>query len=175
MPLKPILMTLRFWFFFSQFLRFSFLSIRELELWLSILEGLNEISKEVLKLRSENDNVNSLHFRDDNWIALHSLSTRINLKSFYGSAVGFQCVKSIRPVANLMVTSLASYSKIHFSDKHKSIKMLDFPITTGLYFLQREKRANKFISASHKDDVELCKVREFFSNLKFLFQLFSYV
>jgi hypothetical protein len=136
---------------------FIFSLNRELELWLSILEGLNKICEEILQIRSSNDK-NCLHSRDENWTALYSLSTSINQKAFYGTAVGFQCVKSVRPIANLMVTSLASYSKFHFSDKHKSIRMLNFPLSTGLYFVQREKRANKFINASHKSDVELCKV-----------------
>lgn len=131
---------------------------RQLELWLLILEGLNKICEEILKICGT-DQISTLHSRDENWELLHSLSTSINLKVFYGKAVGFQCVKSVKPIANLMVTSLASYSKFHFSDKHKSIRMLDFPLSTGLYFLQQEKRATKFVNATHKSDVELCKVR----------------
>lgn len=131
---------------------------RELELWSEILDGLNIICERLLALRSQNDNKSCLYVRDENWGTLHSLSTSINQKAFYGTAVGFQCYKSVKPIVNLMVTSLVSYSKFHHSDKHKSIRLLDFSLSTGKYFLKREKRAHKFISASHKSDIELCKV-----------------
>lgn len=142
----------------------SFISLyirRELELWSEIFDGLNKICETLLALRSETDNKSCLYARDDNWKTLHGLSMSINQKAFYGTAVGFQCYKSVKPIVNLMVTSLVSYSQFHHSDKHKSIRLLDFSLSTGKYFLKREKRAHKFISASHKSDVELCKVRIF--------------
>lgn len=135
-----------------------FLLRRELELWTEILESLNMICERLLALRSQSDNKSSLYVRDENWISLYNLSTKINQKAFYGTAVGFQCYNSVKPIVNVMVTSLVSYSKFHHSDKHKSIRLLDFSFSTGKYFLKREKRAHKFITASQKSDIELCKV-----------------
>jgi hypothetical protein len=84
----------------------------------------------------------------------------INQKAFYGSAVGFQCVKSVKPIVNVLVSSLVGYSKFHYSDKHKSIRLLDFNLSTSKYFLKPKHRGHKFVASSEKGDIEFCKVSD---------------
>jgi len=96
--------------------------------------------------------------QDNNWATLNRLMSTINQKAFYGTAVGFQCVKSMKPIVNVLVSSLVGYSKFHYSDKHKSIRLLDFNFSTSKYFLKPKHRGHKFVASSEKGDIEFCKV-----------------
>ncbi|KAG5674631.1 hypothetical protein PVAND_004585 [Polypedilum vanderplanki] len=114
--------------------------IKELDLWNQIFESLIEICETLLQLREGGDKT-VLFSQDNNWVILNRLHSTIHQKAFYGSALGFQCAKSVKPLVNFLASTLVSYSKWHYSDKHKSIKLLDFPLST----------------ASNKGDVDFCK------------------
>ncbi|KAL7041373.1 hypothetical protein ACKWTF_000748 [Chironomus riparius] len=143
---------------------------KELELWNEIFESLIQICDVLLKMLIEDDK-KVLVTADNNWATLNRLMSTINQKAFYGTAVGFQCVKSMKPIVNVLVSSLVGYSKFHYSDKHKSIRLLDFNFSTSKYFLKPKHRGHKFVASSEKGDIEFCKKFWFMTELDALHTL----
>lgn len=105
---------------------------------------------------SENGNLYSNEWSHDNLITRGA--KYINQICFYGRAIGFQYVESMRSILRFLAVSMACYSEAYFSSGLLFMKTTNYFLKHPSYFLDPEMCARRIINVSHNADVMFCKV-----------------
>jgi hormone-sensitive lipase len=139
---------------------FNFFFCRELEVCAQLIESILLICEDLIKMHknSENGNLYSHEYSHDNLIT--RAAKVVNQTCFYGRAIGFQFVESLRSILKFLAVSLACFSEAYFTDSYMIVKTTNFFLKHPSYFMDPEMCARRIMNVSHNADVMFCKVIE---------------
>src|SRR5690349_13516344 len=72
----------------------------------------------------------------------------INQTCFYGRAIGFQYVDSLKPILRFLAVSMASFSEAYFSTGHHLVRSTSSLFGSSKYFLDPELCAQRIINVT---------------------------
>lgn len=105
---------------------------------------------------STKGNLYSNEYSHDNLITRNAKV--INQTCFYGRAIGFQYVDSMKPILRFLAVSMAGFSESYFSTGFKLLRSTSSLFTSSKYFLDPELCAHRIVNVSHNADIDFCKV-----------------
>lgn len=105
---------------------------------------------------SDEGNLYSKEYSHDNLITRNAKV--INQTCFYGRAIGFQYVDSLKPILRFLAVSMASFSEAYFSTGYKFVRSTSSLFGSSKYFLDPELCAQRIVNVSHNAAIRFCKV-----------------
>lgn len=145
--------------------------IKEIEACNLLMENLTNCLEHLITLREWTENgdlfPSSQHTAKQLLVKAH----KIDQYSFYGRCLGFQFCKTMRPLLQVISTSMAGFSKSYDHDGNLLAKTTIHFYNSGKYFFDSEARARRIVNISQNAGVEFCKAFWFLAENKFMYSL----